>query len=215
MFLLRITFNLPLEKMPMRKEIIIQLSFVLLLFFCVLSCREVHNPKPRGYFRIVFPEKEYSRFDSNCNFTFDYPSYAIIVPDNEADAEPCWLNVVFPEFRAKIHLSYKEIKSRDALYSLIEDSREMVYKHTVKADAIKETLIIQPEHVYGLLYDLEGNSASVIQFFLTDSLNHYLRGALYFHVKSNRDSLDPVIDFIRDDISHLLKSFHWKNNRRD
>ena len=185
---------------------------LIFLFLFLFSCKKVHQPKPRGYFRIDFPKKDYKLFDSSCNYIFEYPAYAMVMPDDEEDAQACWLNVVYPEFKAKIHLSYKEIITSDDLYPLIEDSREMVYKHTVKADAIKETLIDYPHHVNGILYELKGDAASSVQFFVTDSVDHYVRGALYFRVKSNRDSLDPVIDFIREDIMHLLKTMRWKES---
>ncbi len=94
---------------------------------------------------------------------------------------------------------------------IIEDSRKLAYKHSIKADAINEKVFVRPEKdVYGILYEIEGNAASSVQFFLTDSVNHYIRGALYFNVKPNKDSLAPVIDFFRDDILYFIDSFEWK-----
>jgi gliding motility-associated lipoprotein GldD len=92
----------------------------------------------------------------------------------------------------------------------VEDSRSLVYKHTIKADAIDESPVIRPEeNVYGIIYDLRGNTASSLQFFLTDSIQNFIRGSLYFNTTPNSDSLAPVVGFIRKDIMHMIESFEW------
>ena len=180
-----------------------------LILICGISCRESYTPKPRGYLRIEFPEKEYILFDSTCPFTFAYPVYSKVVPDTEFYSEPCWMNIEFPPFNGKIHISYKEINGN--LYQYTEDSRSLAYKHTIKADAIKETVYSDSRaNVYGILYDIKGDAASSLQFYLTDSNHHFLRGSLYFNVEPDKDSLAPVISYFREDIVHLIESFDWK-----
>lgn len=173
------------------------------------SCTQTYTPKPRGYFRIDFPEKTYQQFDSTCPFTFSYPTYGNVERDLDKNAEPCWINISFPEFKSKIHLSYKPITSDPAQF--IEDSHTLAYKHAIKADAIDELLVDNPEkNVYGIIYDIRGNAASSIQFFLTDSLKHFLRGSLYFETPPNKDSLAPAIDFFKKDVEILINSLKWK-----
>lgn len=185
---------------------------VILLLFALLtsvSCnrRSSHMPKPTGYFRLDLPEKNYKEFDKDCPFKFEMPTYSFVVNDDRP--EFCWFDIYFPKLKAKIYLTYKPVNNN--LHSHLEDSREFVYKHTVKADAIQEIRFENDSlDVYGMLYDLKGNTASAIQFFLTDSVNHFLRGSLYFNVRPNKDSLAPAIDFIRDDIIHIIESFEWK-----
>ncbi len=85
-----------------------------------------------------------------------------------------------------------------------------VKNHITKADAINEQVISNRENkVYGILYDLKGNTASAVQFYVTDSIKHYLRGSLYFATEPNPDSLAPVIDFFREDIIHLIETLKW------
>lgn len=190
----------------------IRSAVLLLIPLLVLSqgCRKHYTPKPRGYFRIDLPEKQYLTYRSACPFAFEFPIYASVIPDESKDAEPCWMNVRFEQFHATIHMSYKQIKKN--LPELTEDARSFAYKHTIKADAIGELPISYPEKkVYGILYDIEGNAASSVQFFLTDSTRHFIRGALYFSVTPNADSLGPVIQFIREDIVHLTSTFQWLN----
>ncbi len=120
-----------------------------------------------------------------------------------------WINLSFPQLNGKIHLSYKAVN--EDLNAYITDSRELVYKHTVKAQGITESPFIQREQKrYGMVYDLKGDVASAVQFFITDSTEHFLRGSLYFNCRPNRDSLNPVIDFLREDIIHLIETTQWK-----
>jgi len=119
------------------------------------------------------------------------------------------ISISFPDYKAKIHLSYKDISGN--LNQLTEDARTLAYKHTYKADAIDEQVFINPEQkVYGILYDIKGNSASSIQFYVTDSSKHYLRGALYFRCQPNKDSLAPAIEYFTADVVHLIETLRWK-----
>jgi gliding motility-associated lipoprotein GldD len=185
--------------------IIILISIVLLQ-----ACDESYTPKPRGYVRIDLPEHNYILFDSSFPYSFEYPVYAELSPDPFAPQEPYWLNINFPAYKGKIHLSYKKVDGN--LIEYLEDSRQFVMKHIPKASAIDDSLIYDRErNVYGIIYQIEGmGAASPCQFFITDSINHFVRGALYFDVVPNNDSLAPVISFIREDIEHILSSFEWK-----
>ena len=177
-------------------------------FFCI-SCNSGNTPKPRGFFRISLPAKDYQLYTGDCPFRFEFPKYAEIWKDLDINAEPCWLNISFTQFKATLHLSYKKINGN--LNSLAEDSRSFVYKHTVKADAIDErTIFNRQKNLYWIFYDIKGNAASSLQFFLTDSMDNFLRGALYFNVSPNKDSLAPVLDFLRKDVAHLIETFDWQ-----
>jgi gliding motility-associated lipoprotein GldD len=189
-----------------------RLKYMLLLtLLCILfGCRETPVPKPRGYFRIDLPAKEYKQFDTLCPFIFEYPVYGHVSYNVGKISEPCWFNIEFPKFLAKIHVSYKAVNHN--LESILKESYEYTYSHTIKADAIIEQSWQNPQNkVYGILYDIKGNTASSLQFFLTDSTRHFLRGALYFSVTPAEDSLAPVIKFFREDIVHLIETFKWKN----
>jgi gliding motility-associated lipoprotein GldD len=188
--------------------------FILIYFFIIIlsltSCSGEYSPKPRGYFRIDLPEKQYARFDSTYPYTFEYPVYAKVVADNRANSEPYWINIDFPRFQGRIYISYKPVKNN--LTEYLEDARTFVVKHIPKAEAIDDSLIYRPEdRVFGLVYYIQGSqAASPCQFFVTDSSAHFLRGSLYFNVEPNNDSLAPVVAFIEDDIRHLVNTFRWK-----
>jgi gliding motility-associated lipoprotein GldD len=190
--------------------------FILCLISCVLcliSCRDDYQPKPRGYFRIDLPKKEYKKFDSDYPYSFEYPLYSKVIPDTERGAEPYWINIVFPKYKGTVHISYKSVKNNVLKY--FEDSRTFAMKHMSKANSIDERLFNnRRDRVYGLIYNIEGtNAASTYQFYLTDSTSHFLRGALYFQVMPNNDSLSPVINFIKQDIDHIINTFRWKQTK--
>jgi gliding motility-associated lipoprotein GldD len=189
--------------------------YLLLLLFAFLfaSCNNNdYSPKPRSYFRIALPEKKYRLLDSIYPFTFEYPQYVAIVPDENTKTEPNWINLEFPLYKGTLHLSYKTIKTDSSLYQYFEDSRNFANKHIAKAENIEPIIISNDANsVYGLIYDISGvGVASTYQFCVTDSVKHFMRGALYFNVMPNNDSLRPVIDFIKLDIDHLIKTLKWK-----
>lgn len=182
---------------------------ILSLMGIISACKHNYTPKPRGYFRIDFPEKEYSSYQSNCNYRFEYPVYGKITDIIVSSSEPCWINIEFPQFRGKIHITYKRMTDNLATYS--EDIRTLAYKHIVKADDIIETPVMIPDKkVFGMVYEIKGNTASSLNFYLTDSTDNFLSGALYFNAIPNKDSLAPVISFFKTDIEHLIETLEWK-----
>lgn len=187
------------------------------LFIVFSSCQENYTPKRNGYFRIDFPkERKYITYDNAvCPFTFEYADYGKIQKDssdlNEMTNHPCWFNIIYPEYKAKIYLSYTAISTSEPLDKLIKDSYKLTFKHTIKADYIDETVIKgKNKNVDGILYDVGGNAASAVQFYLTDSKQHFLRGSLYFYASPNVDSIAPAVAYFRDDVQHIIETLQWK-----
>jgi gliding motility-associated lipoprotein GldD len=201
--------------MPYRKKYSLFLLVAILLL--PMSCREVAVPKPKGYFRIDLPSHDYVTFNhdpggkNDLPLTFEYPSYGKISYQTDSEREPGWFNIDFGSYDARIYLTYKDIKNN--LDTLLEQTYKMNFQnHITKADAINEELISDPERrVYGILYDLKGNTATSVQFFVTDSTRHFFRGSLYFFAEPNPDSLAPVTDFFREDILHIIETLKWKD----
>lgn len=190
--------------------------FILLFLFILFSCGEKYTPKPRGYFRINFPEKKYHLIQKKLPYQFEIPDYAEIIPDRRNPDHPDWINVWIPANKAEVHISYYRLannqqKGKKQLSEFIEESRRLAYKHTVKADAINEQIFMNPANkVYGTVYKIEGNAASPMQFFLTDSTRNFLRGAFYIREVPNIDSLKPVINFIEPDVIRMIETTTWK-----
>jgi gliding motility-associated lipoprotein GldD len=190
------------------KNMLFLLSFAL-LFSC--NSEEEGLPKPRGYFRIDLPEHTYQKYAGECPISFEYSKSAKIEAASRAGAasSDCRFNIDYPKYKAKLHFSYHTVENQ--LPRLIDDSRKLVFKHVAKANAIEELDIIEKnKKVYGSIFEIGGNTASNIQFYATDSTNHFLRCSLYFWASPNADSLAPVLTFVRQDIKHLLSTFEWK-----
>ena len=167
-------------------------------------------PKPKGYFRIDLPEKDYVKVDTLMRYAFDVPSYALLTHDPYAPEQTNWVNVEMPCFKASIHLTHKDVKGN--LNDYLEDVHTMITKHLQKANGMNDSLIVNPERkVYGMMIEMDGKGvATPLQFYLTDSTANFVRGALYFNFVPNNDSMQPVIDFIRQDIDRMIETFEWK-----
>jgi gliding motility-associated lipoprotein GldD len=184
------------------------IGLVCLVFIACGTNDSSDIPRPKGYYRIAFPEHAYAAFSDSCPFTFEHPVYSRIAYRGDHQSK-CWPDIYFPQFKANLHLSYSPINNN--LEQILEDSRTLTYKHTVKANDIAEKFIEFPaKKVFGTIYAVSGNAASAIQFHLTDSAHHFIRGSLYFNASPNADSLAPVIDFLSKDVEHLIQTLHWK-----
>ncbi len=193
---------------PKQSWLLILVSFIFLIS-CSSDDKDTIAPKPRAYYRLSFPEKNYVKYDSVCPFTFDIPVYSRINNDKNYGAEPCWLNLNFPSFHGTLHLSYKAVNNN--IQSYLDDTYTLASKHQIKASGIEEHLISRDSNkVYGLIYEIKGNAASSFQFFLTDSTHHFIRGALYFNAVPNTDSIAPVLEFLKKDIYRMISTFRWK-----
>jgi gliding motility-associated lipoprotein GldD len=183
---------------------------MIISFSCIFfSCQSPYAPKPRGYFRIDLPEKNYRQSDTSYPYSFEYPQYAVVEESKHAQDEKYWIDIKFEPFDATVHMSYKNVDGN--LITYLEDAYTLATKHIPKADAIYDSLIIERDRgIFGLMYQIEGSEvASPYQFLLTDSTSHFVRGALYFNTIPNNDSLQPVIKFLKQDIDHLINTFKW------
>jgi gliding motility-associated lipoprotein GldD len=193
------------------------MKFRFLLFAiaaALVACNSDYTPKRKGYFRIEFPQHEYKLFDApGYPYTFEYPVYATVNKDStffgDETENGYWINIDFPRFNGKIYVSYKEVGKTD-FTKLVNDAYKMTYKHTSKASEITDSLMRTPMGVTGMFFQVGGNAATAKQFYVTDSVKHFLRGALYFDAAPNEDSLGVVNDFLQVDMKHLINTLRWK-----
>ena len=195
----------------------LNLVWLLISIILVTGCREADTPlpKPRAYPKVDFPKKNYEKAEvEDCAFTFDKPVYSRIVKEEyffeDKTPHPCWFDLSFDAFNGKLHCSYFPIDSREGLDSLVTDAFELVGKHRIKANYRDEFVIKKENGVSGIFFDLGGPVATPIQFFLTDSTQHFFRGALYFQNKVNPDSMNIIHTFIKEDVNNMIESFAWK-----
>lgn len=205
------------------------ICFTLILFFA--ECNSPYTAKKTGYFKVDFPERAYQAFNEpGYPYSFEYPVYAKVAKDSSYfDSDnPYWINIDFPQFNGKIFISYKKIgaystykvKKADGTYTdsvsrnefmkLVNDAYNLSYKNDIKAYAIDDSIMHTPAGLTGVYFSLSGNVATANQFFLSDTTKNFLRGALYFNVTPNEDSLAPVNDFLKVDLQHIINTMRWK-----
>lgn len=190
--------------------------WLLLISFFVASCNTNYTVnKKRGFFKIEFPEKKYRLYDQpGYPYSFEYPVYAQVIKDStffeDKPENDWWINIDFPQFSGRVFVSYKEV-GKNKFDSLVNDAFTMSYKqHSYKASSIEPIPFRTPNNIDGIYFSLTGNTATANQFFITDSVKHFLRGALYFDATPNEDSLSIVNDFLKKDLEHLINTLKWK-----
>ena len=224
------------EMDPYKDNILSALFFLMLLTSTIgqFACNSTYTHKKRGFYNIEFPEKKYQAFNkSGFPYSFEYPVYGDVVQDSAYfDTKPendYWINVDFPHFNARIFLSYKiiggkapyKIKQADGSYrdssginsfdKMVNDAYNLTNKNLEVTPSIKDSLMRTPLGLSGIYFKVGGTAATTRQFFLSDTTRHFIRGALYFAVTPNADSLRPVVDFLNEDIAHLINTFRWKD----
>jgi gliding motility-associated lipoprotein GldD len=190
--------------------------FIPLISLLVLysSCSSDYSPKPRDYFHINLPETVYQPINGNL-FAKDFPfafeiSNQAVVESVRDSTKTKWFNLDYSRYNAKIYCSYFSI-DKETFPVKANESRRLAYFHEMKANGIEETAYSNPEQrIYGLVYKIVGNTASPVQFVITDSVRSFFRGALYFDNSPNVDSIAPVLAYINKDIQIIMESFRWK-----
>jgi gliding motility-associated lipoprotein GldD len=219
----------------MKKQTLYLFYFLLFTFYFLHSaCNSTYTSKKTGYYKIDFPERKYTVFHKEgFPYTFEYPVYAQVVKDStyfDQDLQnPYWINLDFPQLGGRIFLSYKavggkstyKVKQADGSYKdslgtnifdlMVNDAFKLTSKNESVASSIKDSLFHTQNGITGVFFLVGGNAATAKQFFMSDTTKNFFRGALYFDVTPNADSLRPVVDFLQKDIDHLINTFKWTN----
>ncbi|MBR6017002.1 MAG: gliding motility lipoprotein GldD [Paludibacteraceae bacterium] len=197
----------------------IHIVFLGALLVALSACSGGSVPKPFGYFYIAVPDTAYLPLSSYvakdgsqpcADFPYDFAvSRNAEVVLRTGEGEDYWINVHYPTLNADIHCSYKPVRGN--LRELTDDAMSFVYKHVSQASAIPERVYENPEaRVWGVLFNLQGNTASPSQFFVTDSTQHFFRASIYCNCRPNADSLAPIYDYIQEDVLRMVETFTWR-----
>lgn len=213
-----------------RRTLVVFFTFA----FLFLACNSTYTSKKTGYYKIDFPERKYTVFQKEgFPYTFEYPVYAQVIKDttyfDQDQQNPYWINLDFPQLGGRIFLSYKaiggkstyKVKQANGTYKdslgtnvfdyMVSDAFKLTSKNETVATSIKNDVFHTQNGVTGVLFRVGGNAATATQFFMSDTTKNFFRGALYFDVTPNADSLRPVVDFLQQDIDHLINTFKWTN----
>ena len=183
----------------------------LFMVLAIWSCEQTYTPKQKGYNRLDLPEHSYKALPDSLPYQFQISTSAKILRDSSYIAERYWIDIYYPNIVGNVQLTYKSLNhNEDLLKELVNDAYKLTSKHQIKAYAINETIVLTPSGKTAVVAELEGEVPSQLQFFITDSTENFLRGALYFRTSTKNDSLAPAIEYIKMDIIHLLNTLEWK-----
>ncbi len=174
----------------------------------LMSCKKETLPKPKGYLSLNYPEKSYKKLKLKRPYSFDVPTNT-----NEIDLPKNWLKIEYPNLKASVDITYRPIENN--LKELFLEAEKLVFEHTIKADQISSKNFENKEHkTYGKLFEISGNTASQVQFHITDSTKHFLKGSLFFRRKPNYDSILPAVDYIKKDMIRIMETLEWKSLKK-
>lgn len=174
------------------------------MMILAVGCGEDPVPRPRAMLRLDYPAQAYRPMDSDCPFRFDYNQMA-----TASFGEDCSMVLDYKRMKGSIFLTYKPVEGN--LKDLLSDAQKLSYEHVVKADNILEQPYVNREdRVFGMFYEVKGDAASQSQFYVTDSLGHFVTGSLYFYAKPNYDSILPAAIYLQQDIRRIMESIRWK-----
>jgi len=185
------------------------LLFLLAVFS--VSCTKDYQPKPKGYNRLVLPKQEYQLSPDSLPYKFEYSKHARLLRDSSWMSERYWVEIYYPELKANVHITYKKLDNKDQfLKELLNDAYNLTSKQQIKASAIDEIIVVTPSGKTAVIAEIAGEVPSQFQFTMTDSSKNFLRGALYFNMRVQNDSLAPAIDFMKQETLHFINTLEWK-----
>ena len=188
-----------------KKAMRINVYCCLLISLSLLACNNNHKPKPKGYNHINFPKQSYVPITIKNKYSFE-KNIQTSIEQNDSYG---WLNLLYTNYDAKILITHKSIEKENDSTSFVNESYKLTEKHNKKASSIKETHIKTKNDLNAVIIALKGEVPTQFQFITTDSVNHFLRGALYFQVATKNDSLAPIIEYIKKDMIHILNTLEW------
>ena len=178
--------------------------FMFLGLLIFTSCKDDVYPKPASHLRLDYPVAKYVNFENDCPFSFEMNSSAIIKGEKD-----CGFAISYPKMKATIYLTFKPVNNN--INVLLKDAQKLTYEHVIKADDILEQPYLNPsKKVYGMFYQVDGNAATNSQFYVTDSIKHFVTGSVYFYAKPNYDSIMPAASYVRNDMQRLMETLKWK-----
>lgn len=180
------------------------------LLFIFTSCEDkLMIPKPPTYLRLELPDHKYNLFNDDCPYSFPLSDLYSVKSVSNGVEETCHKDINLGPLNGAIHLTY--IDMVEPLGTYINFVNDKIDEHKIKATAINDMQIIIPENkMYCTFFELEGNVASPFQFYMTDSVDNFASGVIYFNSRPNYDSIKPTLDYLKVDLEHMINNFQWE-----
>lgn len=188
----------------------------ILLVLVLVSCGgEDYVPKPKAYLRLDYPKATYKKQElPKVPVVFEVSTLVnnLKIKTMPSTTKSYGINLEYTPLKATLFLTYKAIDGNEKnLKDFLKDAQKLTLEHTKKADEIPVYPYENMDRkVYGLLSEVKGNAASLAQFYVTDSVNHFLTGSLYFHAKPNYDSILPAANYLQKDVKRIMETIEWQ-----
>ena len=188
-------------------------NYICVIFIVLFGCENYFLPKQSAYLRLDYPKPEYKLIDDkDFPFFFEVNTRLSEISDIDINLRSIDFIINYNQLNAQINFQYKNVNSSEKLKAYILDLKMTIETHSMMANSVKiKDYSLKEKNIFGRIFDLSGNVASPYQFYLTDSINNIISGLVYFNIKPNYDSILPAINYIENDIIHLIESFDWKN----
>jgi len=184
---------------------------VIAMLSVLAACEQTYVPKPKGYNRFELPPHAYQSLPDTLPYQFEYSKHAEVLRDSSWIRDKYWIEIYYPQFKADVHITYKVVNNMDSLKEYLSDAYFLTAKHQIKASGIDESIAKTPTGKTVVYAEINGEVPSQFQFFTTDSVKNFLRGALYFNTTVQNDSLKPAIDYVKVDIVNMMNTLEWND----
>jgi len=184
----------------------IKVFLILIIVVTLSSCGNSESqPKPQAKLALQYPSPEYRMIDrEECGYSFEVNNYARILSKSD-----CSMKIEYLFMDATVYMDYAPVQ--DNIRDLLIDGQKLSFSHNRMADVIDDKIYLNPDKsAYGMMYSIEGNAASNVQFYVTDSINNFVTASLYFNRTPNYDSIYPAVDYIKLDMRKMMESMSWK-----
>ena len=188
-------------------------NYIFVIFIVFFGCENYFLPKQSAYLRLDYPKPEYKLInDKDFPFFFEANTRLSEISDIDINPESIDFIINYNKLNAQINFQYKNVNSNEKLNDYILDLKRTIETHSTMANSVRiKDYSLKEKNIFGRIFHLSGDVASPSQFYLTDSTNNIISGLVYFNIKPNYDSILPAINYIENDIIHLIESFDWKN----
>jgi hypothetical protein len=126
--------------------------------------------------------------------------------------------VDFNSLHGDLMLHHIRLSLSDSLSLLTKLVVSNVESHKFKSDRIEKTKILnQQDNKFGMFYEFEGEMATNFQFYVTDSVNHFIWGQVLMDFESfkkegiptDADTKARIMTYIRRDLDKFIEKLNW------
>ena len=201
-----------------KRKIYFVIAFVIFTIITIyftknLIFQQEFNPKPPTYLKVNLPMHHYHNEMVACFLNVSSADIFTLKKVSTDYLGQCAQEIDLGPINGTLYLYYKGFNTRDSLGTLINLSNDMVDDHKIKADKIDfEQIIDRKRKVYGTFFTFKGNVATNFQFYLTDSVSHFVRAEVLLNCRPNYDSLRPTLDYLKIDLLKFVNTLEWKKN---